>query len=155
MMILKSLLKKLKRKCRALKIKLRKKKQTKFAKSAAEIWLSKSADSANFLLAPAIRNVKIQSHLFSGLKAKCLNAAATSMKKTKRGSSFYGCSNYPKCNFMTWDAPSDEVCPRCGKSLFKRKEAMCFIAPIQKGCGFTKPAPRKENRRINGNLYEI
>ena len=42
-------------------------------------------------------------------------------KKSKRGFTFYGCSNYPDCTFMTWDAPTAEVCPQCGKSLFKAR----------------------------------
>ena len=43
------------------------------------------------------------------------------MKKSKRGYPFYGCSNYPDCTFMTWDQPTAETCPKCGKSLFKRR----------------------------------
>ena len=41
-------------------------------------------------------------------------------KKTKRGKRFYGCSNYPKCNFASWDEPLLEKCPKCGEMLFKK-----------------------------------
>lgn len=35
-------------------------------------------------------------------------------KKTRRGKQFYGCSNYPPCDFITWDKPLKEPCPKCG-----------------------------------------
>ncbi len=38
-------------------------------------------------------------------------------KKTKRGKIFFSCSNWPKCQFATWDKPIDEFCPKCGKIL--------------------------------------
>ncbi len=31
---------------------------------------------------------------------------------------FYGCSNYPNCEFTSWDAPSENSCPECKKPLF-------------------------------------
>jgi DNA topoisomerase-1 len=34
-------------------------------------------------------------------------------KKTKRGRIFYGCQEYPKCKFATWDKPVTEQCPHC------------------------------------------
>ena len=35
-------------------------------------------------------------------------------RSKKRGKAFYGCSNYPKCDFVVWDKPVAEVCPECG-----------------------------------------
>lgn len=35
-------------------------------------------------------------------------------KSIKRGKSFYGCSNYPTCEFVVWDKPVKEICPDCG-----------------------------------------
>ncbi len=34
-------------------------------------------------------------------------------KVTRRGKRFYGCSNYPKCKFATWDKPVPSICPSC------------------------------------------
>ena len=42
-------------------------------------------------------------------------------KKTRKGKIFYGCSNYPKCNFATWDKPTGEMCPKCGEPLVEKK----------------------------------
>ncbi len=35
-------------------------------------------------------------------------------KTKKRGKVFYGCANYPACNFATWDRPIADPCPNCG-----------------------------------------
>ena len=34
-------------------------------------------------------------------------------RKSKRGKSFYGCSNYPDCDFVLWNRPLNETCPKC------------------------------------------
>jgi len=35
-------------------------------------------------------------------------------RSKKRGKAFYGCENYPNCDFVTWDKPVKETCPDCG-----------------------------------------
>ena len=35
-------------------------------------------------------------------------------KRTKRGRTFYGCANYPKCDFTSWSRPLRQPCPSCG-----------------------------------------
>lgn len=51
-------------------------------------------------------------------------------KKTKRGKIFYGCNNYPKCDFASWDKPV-KSCPKCGEMMVeKKKKAVCL------SCGY-------------------
>jgi DNA topoisomerase-1 len=38
-------------------------------------------------------------------------------KKTRRRRVFYGCSNYPECEFATWKRPLPQPCPACGGLL--------------------------------------
>jgi len=48
-------------------------------------------------------------------------------KRTKRGKIFYGCNQFPQCDFALWDKPTGEICPKC-KSLLvetKRKQIKC------------------------------
>jgi len=52
------------------------------------------------------------------------------IKKTKTGKKYYGCENYPKCNFMTWNKPYGEKCPKCGsfmevKRVSSKLQAVC------------------------------
>lgn len=55
-------------------------------------------------------------------------------KKSKRGYTFFGCDNWPDCDFMTWDKPTDQKCPQCGKSLFKGKGGV--LACLDEKCGY-------------------
>lgn len=38
-------------------------------------------------------------------------------RKTRRGRVFYGCANYPECDFTSWKRPIDKPCPNCGGLL--------------------------------------
>ena len=40
--------------------------------------------------------------------------------KTKKGKTFYACEDREGCNFMSWDIPTGEKCPECGKYMIKR-----------------------------------
>ncbi len=39
------------------------------------------------------------------------------VKHTKRGKIFYGCANYPKCDFAEWNRPVPQPCPVCGSLM--------------------------------------
>jgi DNA topoisomerase I len=64
------------------------------------------------------------------------------LKKSKRGKIFYGCSNYPKCNFAVWDKPfvsangKPEFCPKCHSILVEKKNKQ--VACSNKECDFKK-----------------
>jgi DNA topoisomerase-1 len=38
-------------------------------------------------------------------------------RKSKRGRVFYGCSEYPNCDFVLWNQPVDKKCPKCGSIM--------------------------------------
>ena len=40
-------------------------------------------------------------------------------RKSHRGRKFYGCKNYPECDYTTWDQPLQEKCPQCGAFMLK------------------------------------
>ena len=71
---------------------------------------------------------------------KCPKCDGVVLKKGSgnRGAVFYGCSNYPGCDFLTRDNPAEKNCPKCGKLLFTRKikgkgeELVCY----NETCGF-------------------
>jgi len=43
------------------------------------------------------------------------------VKTTKRKKIFYGCSNFPKCDFASWDKIANQACPSCGNSYMIEK----------------------------------
>ena len=42
-------------------------------------------------------------------------------RKSKRGKTFFGCSNYPDCDFVLWNRPLVEPCPKCGAPFLVEK----------------------------------
>ena len=56
-------------------------------------------------------------------------------KKTRRGKLFFGCGNYPKCDFALWHKPVDKKCPQCESLLVVKgkKEEICCP---DKECGY-------------------
>ena len=64
------------------------------------------------------------------------------LKKSKKGKKYYGCEDNPTCDFMTWDMPVSDKCPKCndGTTLFKKAGKMFCI---KEGCGY-EVAVKKE-----------
>lgn len=57
------------------------------------------------------------------------------LRKTKKGRKFYGCENYPECNFISWQKPLDKACPKCNRYMvLKGKKIACS----DKECGYTE-----------------
>jgi len=40
--------------------------------------------------------------------------------KSKKGRRYYGCKNYPECNFRSWNKPTGEKCPICGDAMVEK-----------------------------------
>lgn len=60
------------------------------------------------------------------------------IKHTQKKRIFYGCSNYPECDFVSWNEPVNERCPQCGEILFKKKGKKPKLFCAAEGCGFEK-----------------
>ncbi len=137
-------LEKAKKEMQGVKIKLKEEETDVICEKCGKNMVVKVGRFGKFLACPGYPDCKNTKPLVYKTKAKCPECGGDVIeKKTKRGTSFYGCSNYPDCNFMTWDLPSEDVCPKCGKSLFRRKGNVLYC-PDTEGCGFTKPVPRKK-----------
>ena len=127
-----------------VKIKLKEEETDEVCEKCGRNMVIKVGRFGKFLACPGYPECKNTKPLVYKTKAKCPECGGDVIeKKTKRGTSFYGCSNYPNCNFMTWYLTSDEFCPKCGKSLFRKKGNVLYC-PDTEGCGFTKPVPRKK-----------
>ena len=66
------------------------------------------------------------------------------VKHTKKKRVFYGCSNYPECDFVSWNEPVNERCPKCGGILFKKKGKKPKLYCATEGCGFEKEFVEKD-----------
>ena len=75
----------------------------------------------------------------TGVKCPKCNKGEIIFKKSKYGKVFFGCSNYPDCDFVSWNEPVNEKCPECGNILVKKitkkeKKLICS----NKKCSFSK-----------------
>lgn len=66
------------------------------------------------------------------------------VKHTKKKRVFYGCSNYPECDFVSWNEPVNERCPQCGGILYKKKGKKPKLYCATEGCGFEKEFVEKD-----------
>ena len=71
------------------------------------------------------------------------------VRKTKKGRVFYGCSNYPNCNFVSWYEPTNYQCPQCGEFLFKKKGKQPKLFCTAEGCGYAKDDDTEEAEVIS------
>ena len=57
------------------------------------------------------------------------------LRKTKKGRRYYGCEDNPECDFMSWQKPSEEKCPKCGSYMVEKgNKLVCG----NEQCGFVK-----------------
>ena len=74
----------------------------------------------------------------TGICPKC--GGVVSAKYSKRGKLFFGCDNFPKCDYISWDLPLERKCPKCGANLFKKFSAKgkTSIVCNNKGCTYVE-----------------
>ena len=107
----------------------------------------KTGRYGRFLACPGYPECKNAKPLIVNTGAKCPVCGGDIIeRKSKKGHVFYGCGNWPKCNFMSWDPPAGEACPKCGKTLFKKKGGK--LVCMAEGCGYEKSASGK--KKSNG-----
>ncbi|HIZ84801.1 MAG TPA: type I DNA topoisomerase [Firmicutes bacterium] len=73
-------------------------------------------------------------------------------KKSKNGHKYYGCEHNPTCGFMTWDDPTAEKCPECGKTLFKRRGGL--LVCLDEACGYQTKVERKSRKNAPAELND-
>ncbi|MBQ6634089.1 MAG: type I DNA topoisomerase [Ruminococcus sp.] len=61
------------------------------------------------------------------------------LKKSKRGKKYYGCEDNPNCSFMTWDVPTEEKCPKCSSTLFRKGGKNGILICHKPDCGYERP----------------
>ena len=55
------------------------------------------------------------------------------IRKTKKGRRYFGCSNHPECEFMSWQKPSSQKCPKCGNYMVEKGNKLICS---QQSCGY-------------------
>lgn len=73
-------------------------------------------------------------------------------RRTRRGVVFYGCENYPQCDYVSWDMPLTTICKECGSFLFRHrfKNGRTILYCSNDDC-----KTRKEDTPINKEINKI
>ncbi len=62
-------------------------------------------------------------------------------RKSKYGKIFYGCNKYPDCDFVLWNEPTGETCPKCNSLLVKKVlKKGTTIQCSKKECDYSRTA---------------
>ncbi|WP_084230327.1 type I DNA topoisomerase [Peptoniphilus asaccharolyticus] len=71
-----------------------------------------------FLACPGFPDCRNTKPLVEKIGVKCPKCGGEIVvKRSKKGRKFYGCDNYPECDFVTWNKPIDKMCPKCDSIL--------------------------------------
>ncbi|MDB1940155.1 type I DNA topoisomerase [Clostridium tertium] len=69
----------------------------------------------DFLACPGYPECKNAKPIVEEIEAPCPKCGGKLLaKKSKKGKKFFGCANYPQCDFVSWNEPLKEKCPDCG-----------------------------------------
>ena len=94
----------------------------------------KTGRYGKFLACPGFPECTNTKRLVKDTGGKCPKCGGRMLlRKSAKGRVYYGCENYPNCDFMTWDEPVAQTCEKCGATLFK-KGSRLYCA--KDGCGF-------------------
>ncbi|MCI5566439.1 MAG: type I DNA topoisomerase [Veillonellaceae bacterium] len=75
-----------------------------------------------FLACPGFPECRNTKPLLVDTGVKCPKCGGSIVeRRSRRGRVFYGCANYPKCDYVTWDQPQKEKCPKCGAFMMKHR----------------------------------
>lgn len=71
-----------------------------------------------FLACPGYPECKNAKPIVEEIDAPCPKCGGKILaKKSKKGKKFFGCSNYPNCDFVSWNEPLKDKCPDCGEYM--------------------------------------
>lgn len=63
------------------------------------------------------------------------------LRKTKKGRRYFGCEDNPECDFMSWQKPSEERCPKCQTYMVEKGNKLVCQ---NEQCGYSMERKKKE-----------
>ena len=136
-----------KKEMEGVKIKLQEDQTDIPCEKCGRMMVIKTGRFGKFLACPGYPECRNAKPLIQEMPGECPRCGGKIVqKKSHRGHTFYGCGNYPDCNFMTWYMPTEEKCPVCGKTLFK-KRANQLICLNEQCSTYVKEEPRAKKAK--------
>lgn len=74
----------------------------------------------------------------TGVKCPKCSDGEIVQRKSRFGKIFYGCNKYPDCDFVLWNQPTGDACPKCKALLVKKVlKKGTFIQCSEKACDYS------------------
>lgn len=108
----------------------------------------------DFLACPGYPDCKNTKPIVEELDVKCPKCGGKVLiKKSKKGRKFYGCGNYPECDFVSWFEPVEERCPSCNSYMVKKfsKSKGDYLQCANDECKHIENRPAKNKDEENSN----
>ncbi|MDD4336668.1 MAG: type I DNA topoisomerase [Firmicutes bacterium] len=84
----------------------------------------KSGRYGKFIACPVYPKCTYRRSIVKKLDVKCPKCGGDVVeRRSKKGRTFYGCSNYPDCDFVAWNRPTNVKCPICGSFTTARQRS--------------------------------
>ena len=100
-----------------------------------------------FLACPGFPECHNAKAFFEDAGVACpLCGGKVQIKKTKKGRIYFGCEHHPECEFMSWNKPTGEKCPRCGSFLEEKGKKNTKIVCSNEKCGYVNELTVEEKK---------
>ncbi len=107
----------------------------------------KDGRHGKFLACPGFPDCRNTKPILNKIGVKCPECGGDIIeRKSKTRRIFYGCSNYPKCHFTSWDKPLDSTCPKCGSIQVERTDRLGkkFVHCSNEECELSSTKKKKD-----------
>ena len=108
----------------------------------------KTGRFGKFLACPGFPECKNTKPIVQEMPGECPKCGGKIVqRKSAKGYKFFCCEKGKACGFITWNEPTKERCPQCGKTLFKARGGIlkCEV----ENCGFEKKVERKSRKKAD------
>jgi DNA topoisomerase-1 len=92
----------------------------------------------------------VKQNLIEGMKCPKCGTGDIAERKARRGNIFWGCTNYPKCDFTSNLKPVPKKCPECGSPYLVEKTLKSGVyleCPNKKKTAEEETAPKKRGKK--------
>ena len=108
----------------------------------------KSGKFGKFLACSGFPECKNTKRIVKYAKGTCAKCGGKMLVLTsKRGRTFYACEDSVNCKFMSWEEPTDKICPGCGKSLYKKAGKGAKAHCLNEACAEYKPSVTRKSKK--------
>ncbi len=102
--------------------------------ACGEKMVIKYGPHGRFLACPSFPKCRFTKPYMEKIGVACPKCGSDiALKMTKKGRVYYGCINNPECDFMLWQKPSQQKCPKCGGVMAEKGSK---LACIDEKCGY-------------------